>query len=361
MNQKIWGGITVSVLTTVLGATISIPVSSAETVTQTVTGNSDAQLAEELPSSATAAIEKLPAQPTPEFQVAEFPEQLRTANTSEIITNIYAYELAGRQAATLYVRSIPVLTFLGSQEINADPTKDIVATEVEKIATPSSVAPGNATISDANGSENDSIRRAQVVAARINELHGNNVNAESITVRWNGSYKSYSIQVNGQELVQVDENTILPDTTKDLAEDALQATNRLRRLIGYAPPLKEIADLPPAPKPRTVQKVARSTTRRRVRSQMRGMASWYGPGFHGRRTASGERFNQYALTAAHRTLRFGTRVRVTNMRNGRSVIVRINDRGPHSRSRVIDLSRAAARVIGVERSGTAAVRLEVLY
>ncbi|NES85881.1 MAG: septal ring lytic transglycosylase RlpA family protein [Moorea sp. SIO1G6] len=360
MNQKIWGGITASFLTTVLGTTTSTPVSSAETVVQTVKGNSDTQLAQELPSSATAAIKKLPAQPTPEFQLAEFPEQLRTASTSEIITNIYAYQLAGRQAATLYVRSIPVLTFLGSQGINTDPSKDRVATEVEKIATPSSVAPGNATISDAKGSENDSIQRAQVVAARINELHRNNVNAESITVRWNGSYKSYSIQVNEEELVQVDENTILPDTTKDLAEDALQATNRLRRLIGYAPPLKEIADLPPAPKPRRVQKVARSTTRR-VRSQMRGMASWYGPGFHGRRTASGERFNQYALTAAHRTLRFGTRVRVTNMRNGRSVIVRINDRGPHSRSRLIDLSRGAARVIGLERSGTAAVRLEVLY
>lgn len=79
----------------------------------------------------------------------------------------------------------------------------------------------------------------------------------------------------------------------------------------------------------------------------RGVASWYGPGFHGRLTANGERFNTNSLTAAHRTLPFGTRVRVTNARSGRSVIVRINDRGPFIKGRVIDLSKAAARAIGI--------------
>lgn len=78
-----------------------------------------------------------------------------------------------------------------------------------------------------------------------------------------------------------------------------------------------------------------------------GMASWYGPGFHGRRTANGERFNTHALTAAHRTLPFGSRVRVTNKTNGRSIVVRINDRGPFVGGRVIDLSNASARAIGV--------------
>lgn len=73
-------------------------------------------------------------------------------------------------------------------------------------------------------------------------------------------------------------------------------------------------------------------------------ASWYGPGFHGRKTASGERFNQWAMTAAHRTLPFGSVVRVTY--KGRSVTVRINDRGPFTRGRSLDLSRAAARRIG---------------
>ncbi|MEG3436558.1 septal ring lytic transglycosylase RlpA family protein [Pannus brasiliensis CCIBt3594] len=101
-------------------------------------------------------------------------------------------------------------------------------------------------------------------------------------------------------------------------------------------------------------------TKGQTRARKQGMASWYGPGFHGRRTASGERFNSGGYTAAHRYLPFGTRVRVTNTRNGRSVVVRINDRGPFSGGRVIDLSTGAARAIGVFQSGVAPVVLEVL-
>jgi rare lipoprotein A len=91
-----------------------------------------------------------------------------------------------------------------------------------------------------------------------------------------------------------------------------------------------------------------------------GRASYYGERFRGRRTASGERFDPDALTAAHRTLPFGTRLRVTNLRTGRSVVVRVTDRGPFHGSRVIDLSKAAARRIGMVRSGTARVRIERL-
>jgi rare lipoprotein A len=89
-----------------------------------------------------------------------------------------------------------------------------------------------------------------------------------------------------------------------------------------------------------------------------GIASWYGKQFHGRKTASGERFDMDALTAAHPKLPFGSWVRVRNLLNGRSVDVRINDRGPHIKQRVIDLSRAAARALGV--SGTDQVELSVL-
>jgi len=78
-----------------------------------------------------------------------------------------------------------------------------------------------------------------------------------------------------------------------------------------------------------------------------GHASWYGPGFHGRRTASGETFNTHDMTAAHRTLPFGTKVRVVNKRTGKSVVVRINDRGPYAHGRVIDLSKASAQAIGI--------------
>ncbi|HAL66740.1 MAG TPA: septal ring lytic transglycosylase RlpA family lipoprotein [Pseudomonas sp.] len=91
-----------------------------------------------------------------------------------------------------------------------------------------------------------------------------------------------------------------------------------------------------------------------------GTASYYGARHHGKRTASGEAFNQHGLTAAHRNLPFGSRVLVTNLANRRSVVVRINDRGPHARSRLIDLSRAAAEKIGMVRSGTARVRVQGL-
>ncbi|MGE5183677.1 MAG: septal ring lytic transglycosylase RlpA family protein [Acidobacteriota bacterium] len=89
----------------------------------------------------------------------------------------------------------------------------------------------------------------------------------------------------------------------------------------------------------------------------RGYASWYG---EAQMTASGERFNPHALTAAHRTLPLGTRVRVTNTRNGRSVIVRINDRGPYGKGRIIDLSEAAAKQLDMIDAGVAPVTLEVV-
>ena len=84
----------------------------------------------------------------------------------------------------------------------------------------------------------------------------------------------------------------------------------------------------------------------------RGLASWYGPRFHGRPTASGERFDMHAYTAAHRSLPFGTVVRVHSQVNGRTVEVRINDRGPHLKHRIIDLSRAAALALGLVQAGT---------
>lgn len=92
----------------------------------------------------------------------------------------------------------------------------------------------------------------------------------------------------------------------------------------------------------------------------KGVASWYGPGFHGRRTASGDRFNQHELTAAHKHLPLGTRATVTNLRNGRTVEVKINDRGPYVRGRIIDLSREAAERLGMRQSGVTPVRVEVI-
>ena len=92
----------------------------------------------------------------------------------------------------------------------------------------------------------------------------------------------------------------------------------------------------------------------------KGIASWYGDKEHKNKAASGERFNKYAYTAAHKSLPFGTVVRVTNLENGRDVVVKINDRGPFVRGRIIDLSYASARSIDLIRTGTAKVKVEVI-
>jgi len=91
-----------------------------------------------------------------------------------------------------------------------------------------------------------------------------------------------------------------------------------------------------------------------------GIASWYGPNFHGKKTANGEDFNQNDLTAAHRTLPMPSAVRVTNLENGRSLVLRINDRGPFARGRIIDVSRRGAQLLGFEKNGVAKVRVDVL-
>ncbi|MDM7936284.1 MAG: septal ring lytic transglycosylase RlpA family protein [Cyanobium sp. CZS 48M] len=115
-------------------------------------------------------------------------------------------------------------------------------------------------------------------------------------------------------------------------------------------PALEAPSAPTAPAP----------TPRRFKLAGTGEASWYGPGFFGNRTANGEVFRPGTMTAAHRTLPFGTKVKVTNLRNGRSAIVRINDRGPFHGNRIIDLAHGAAQNLGLVASGVAQVRLEVV-
>jgi rare lipoprotein A len=107
---------------------------------------------------------------------------------------------------------------------------------------------------------------------------------------------------------------------------------------------------PPAPKPASPLLVKVHT----------GEASWYGPGFHGKKTASGEIFDQGKFTAAHRTFPLGSRAKVTHLENGKSIEVEINDRGPYVNGRIIDLSRAAARALGILEDGVARVRVELI-
>jgi rare lipoprotein A len=120
------------------------------------------------------------------------------------------------------------------------------------------------------------------------------------------------------------------------------------------------AEVPSSPEAEQAPPVAKIPAPPQPTMMETGLASWYGPRLHGKLTASGEIFNQEKFTAAHRTLPWGSRVKVTNLANGKSVVVQINDRGPSVRGRILDVSRAAARALGMVKSGTTTVRIEWL-
>jgi rare lipoprotein A (peptidoglycan hydrolase) len=151
---------------------------------------------------------------------------------------------------------------------------------------------------------------------------------------------------------------------KQITWDALVGALWLGCLAGCSL-LQAPVPLPPSPQPSqettTVPappaKEAAAPTGTPETTQV-GTASWYGPGFHGQETASGETFNQHALTAAHRTLPLGTEATVTNLETGQSVTVTINDRGPYVPGRQLDLSQAAAQQIGLTKKGVAKVKIE---
>jgi rare lipoprotein A len=129
--------------------------------------------------------------------------------------------------------------------------------------------------------------------------------------------------------------------------------------VRYAPPPDETARQAPPPSARVAPPAPRACTPTRTFLQ-EGTASWYGRPYHGRQTASGQIYNMHNFTAAHRNLPFGSRIRVTNLRNGRSVLLTVNDRGPFIRGRIVDVSYRAARALNFVRAGLVPVRLERL-
>ncbi len=342
---------TVALLTAALGIPLSCHAESTKAV------NSSKENSKEMSSDKTIA------GAANVVKVGEYQSSAATRTMETVIARVQPHEQAGRQVVTLYVRNIPILTFLGSHASQTSSTK-VGATGNDSTTNELKVATtGKFPINTQANSGNAPVWQAASVAAKLNQMSLDSVDASKITVHWKANDKSskkaverYSIKVSDQELIEINSNTRLPDSTKNLAEDALQVTNRLRRLLGNAKPLREVAGMPKPQLPKPPQNIALGP----VRFSLNGMASWYGPGFHGRRSANGEVYNQNALTAAHKSLPFGTRVRVTHVRSGRSVVVRINDRGPYAGGRIIDLSAAAARVVGVMQSGVAPVRVEVL-
>jgi rare lipoprotein A len=307
------------------------------------------------------------------------------------IAKIYTHTLNNRQATTLYVRNIPILTFLGDQPSRTDDVKlgaqatdqlpstltndrltlnpsRTVATLIDyrtgETATQASqqlnTRKSNTRNSLNSAQTSDSMARASEIAAKLNQLYRDGIKADQIAVKWRtepgSSAGKYVLTVEQEQLAVLDASTVSAETTRNPEQDALMVANRLRRLMGdgSVTPLQAVGGKPTSIAPEVATGVLS------VRSVANGLASWYGPGFHGNRTANGEVFNQYAMTAAHRSLPFGTRVRVTNLDNGRSAVVRINDRGPYAGGRIIDMSAGSARQIGLDQSGVAPVRLEVL-
>jgi rare lipoprotein A len=297
------------------------------------------------------------------------------------IAKVHAHAVDGRKAATLYVRNIPVLTFLGApiQDISG-PSPEVVKLGAQSDSLPvkhnssstdsgstdssstkslSSVAGQPALLSQTTDTtlvSTDPVERASAMAATLNTLNRAGMDATQITVSLDEAKAllegdRFVIKVGTTALAILDRETKLPDSTQNRQQDALQATNRLRRLLGDAAPLPQVAFSGNSPF---------SPDYGAVKSTLQGWASWYGPGFNGNMSASGEIFNQNDLTAAHRTLPFGTRVKVTNMDNGTSVLVRITDRGPYAGDRILDLSMGAARVLGLIQSGVAPVRLDIM-
>jgi rare lipoprotein A len=334
MKQQVIGGLTALVLV----STVSLLPSQAQTFedlqdlqksSEDIQQSSDptvpiAESVNTAPADSITSNNLNPVQDSISFQPTQStqePYSFQALTGSSRIIQVNAHSLEQQPAATLYVRNIPLLTF-----VNA--------------------AADKAVTQEADGEATAVVSQAHTLGARIEQFESDD--AQLISVRWDAQRSQYVVMVEGEELVALGNGIMLPDTTENLAEDALQVANRLRRLVGGAAPITEIEG---RPRPQVVAA---------VRSNFTGMASWYGPGFNGRRSASGEVFNQNAMTAAHRTLPFGTQVRVTNLNNGQQVVVRINDRGPFSHGRVIDLSAGAARAIGLMSAGVGPVQIEVL-
>jgi len=276
------------------------------------------------------------------------------AANSANVAKIYAHTVDGKPAATVYVRGIPVMTFVEgeSQPRQKDLPKDLPreANQGDKDGkeTKDSKDIKAAIAQDKLQASTNPIERAAAVASLINQMNREGQDASKITPEWQSG--NFVIRFGGRGTLRFDQSVRLPETTKETSTDVLESANLIRRLMGGASPLTTVLNAPPTT----------SNALGQVLQVASGIASWYGPGFAGNLSANGEIFDPEALTAAHPNLPFGTLVRVINMDNGQSVVVRINDRGPYVHGRIIDISAGAARSIGMIPTGVAQVKLEIL-
>lgn len=334
MKQSVLGGLTAAVILSAFGAPLPSYAQSADDPRRA----SESELDSPLMSAASGLSESATPAPTADTSATEASDVSDSNSSSsrqqfsDDLVAVFPHALDANQAATVYLRSIPVVTLIGDELATLGESKEAHS------------APTDA--------DQDPVDQANEIVNRLLALAETEDPAD-IEARWLADQQAFVVAWEDEVLVTMNDQTILPDTTENPAEDVLQMANRMRRLLGNAPALSRVEGMPEPVRPAAPQVGV-------VTSTLTGTASWYGPGFHGRRSASGEVFNQNDLTAAHRTLPFGTRVRVTNLRTGQQVVVRINDRGPFSHGRIIDLSAAAAGQIGLRASGVGRVQLEVL-
>lgn len=197
--------------------------------------------------------------------------------------------------------------------------------------------------------------RAQSLAEKLEGILKDNADlVEALLPGREGCFAT--LKANGRTLLKFEPPTPVSDNddgARVALKSSLQVINALRMALGTN-------KLPDAP----VKFAEASTTGRLIALEgvdgFSGPASWYGPGFHGRKTSNGERFDQESMTAAHRTLPFGTKLLVTNRNTGKSCVVKVNDRGPYCDNRVIDLSHGAAKQLNMVSSGVAMVDVFVL-
>jgi rare lipoprotein A len=360
MNQKLFSHVAVPLLLTA----VSLPLVSDGGVSETAEPVTSSTSQQPTPEGSPVPMASELDAPTNVIKLGERGDKSSDVVESTIVARVQAHDLEGREAATVYVKNIPVLTFVGASTVSDNSVKlgaRASASDQGSKSLMPSVAQAKPNAEPLSADSDAPMMRATSVAAKLNKLNREVIDASTITVSWDGSRKAqkaggerYLIKAGETVLVAIDSSTILSGSTRNLEQDALQAANRLRRLLGNVSPLSSVSGKPKPPAPVAVRLVERAI------ASVNGWASWYGPGFHGNLSASGEVFDQNALTAAHRTLPFGTRVRVTNLNNGYAVVVRINDRGPFHGDRIIDVSARAAGILGLVDSGVAPVKVDIL-
>jgi rare lipoprotein A len=318
------------------------------------------------------------AQPSSTASTATKLGQPQPSKPESVIAKVHRHEVSGQPAVTLYVQNLPILTFLddptteqrdariGTQQAPANQsTRTAVVQLVSNGFTETPTANRQSAFENSDSTANSATGRAAAIATKLNQMHRQGLAADSIEVIWQpaptGNRGEYIVQVDKLPIAAIDANTTYAETTRNAEQDALLVANRLRRVLGGAKPLTAVKGKPVLP-------VAKSSSGDAgaagadwvVKRVLKGDASWYGPGFNGNLTANGETFNQNAMTAAHPSLPFGTKLRVTSHYTGRSVIVRVNDRGPYAGDRILDLSAAAAQIIGLDDAGVGPVTIEII-